>query len=637
MILQFIFAVVDEEHLSTFTVERIDELLRNHFHIEIPSATIRSCLIRAKEKFKYTRGEFVVIAKIEVLDSIRESFDTYSKTCEDVLSEIRSLIERQEMVILTGSQIEELRAVVYDYIIDENNGIANYKYSPYILEYFVRNENDQNFCVSMNAAKEGLLIYKGLQYSSQTTGLTWKSPTTFYLDMEYLFWAFGFNDEYDKQYFMDFYNLIQEINEGTPKHNGKPLIQIRYFNETKDEIDRYFYKASLIKQHKELPNLSSPAMCKICNECKDEIEVMKYKARFYTHLNRLGITVERKTIDITQHKDKLFETPELIDELEREFQGEDLEEAKNLIKIADYISILRNGHVQSTRLEDCKYVFLSNTNLTNKVSKILHSRDSNAKLFVFTRMGLFTDLMWYKAQKGLISNQHMPSFDIIGRAKNIMSTLIHTKICDAYENLKKEKDSKDELIAMYSSFRDFDYRPEAINSSNVDSNVDFLISEVDYCRYKERLSSLQKMATEGNAVKDAYKVLESEKSEIEAELALLKSQEHSKELQDRLKLYKIARCLYSPAYFLYGYYSVWIGLITFIAICIASYISFKKGAVLITILSACISIFISYCVHINKLRQYVRLFLKHRYRKYCNKVFDAYYEGKRWIRIWIQL
>ena len=519
MILQFIYAVIDEAHLTAFTVEKINELLREQFHIEIPLATIRACLFKDNKTFKYSSGEFAVVGEIVVPNAIRDNFDNYCKTCEEVISDIRCLIEAHELVTLSISQTEDLRTLVYGYIIDESNGIANDKYSPYIMEYFVKHENDNEFCQAMNAAKEGLIIYQGLQYSSQPNEQTWKTPTTFYLDMEYLFWAFGFNEEYDKQYFMDFYNLVKEINESTPKNNGQPLIRLSYFKETREEIDKYFYKAALIKQRKLLPNLSSPAMCKICNECKDDVEVQKYKSKFYAFLKSLGISVEHKTIDITQHKDNLFETRELIDKLEQTFQDEELEEAKDLIKIADYIAILRSSYIQKSGIEHCRYIFLSNTNLTNQVSKILHRIDPNAKTFLFTRMGMFTDLMWFKTKKGLIANQAMPSFDIIGRAKNIMSTLIHTKVCEAYKSLEKEGHTNEEMLDMYSTFRDYDYRPEAINSTNVEDNTEFIVSEIQMSRFKERQAALQKKAEEGAAAIEALNSLQTEKQRIENELA----------------------------------------------------------------------------------------------------------------------
>lgn len=637
IILQFIYAVVDDSHLNTFSVNKIDELLHVRFNIEIPSATIRMCLLEDKSMFGYKNGEFILKGNISIQESIKENFDSYCSTCEDVIAEIKNNIEKRELVTLNKSEEEELRTLVYDYIVDEGNGVASSKYSPYIMEYFVKNEDDQTFCDAMNAAKEGLIIYKGLQYNTQTDGATWRTPTTFYLDMEYLFWAYGFNEEYDRQYFMDFYNLVTEINDGTPKHNGQPLIKLRYFKETKEEIDKYFQGAVLIKQHKRLPNLNSPAMCKICNECKDEVDVLKYKSKFYSFINRLGIVVENTTIDVTQHTDKLFETQELMDKLRQTFQGEELEEAISLIKIADYIAILRGKYIQNTKIENCGYIFLSNTNITNRVSKILHCLDPNAKLFLFTRMGLFTDLLWLKAKKGLIVNKTMPSFDIVGRAKNIMSTLIHTKVCDAYDCLQSEGYTKEEMVEMYSTFREYDYRPESINSSNVEENVEFIISNIDYSRYKERQSALQKKANDGEAAIKAYNKLKSEKAEIEEELVQLKKDQYVQEMHVKSKLYKIARIFYTPAYYLYAYYRLWIGLIALIAICISGYISYVKGAPTISILSAAISIVIAYISNINKIRQFVRHWMLHRYKCYYNYIIRAYTSNLLLVKILIQI
>ena len=92
------------------------------------------------------------------------------------------------------------------------------------------------------------------------------------------------NGSFYEECFYDFYNLVKEINEGSPSQKGTPRIQLRYFPKTKENIDRFFKVAARIKNGEEnLYRDDKEAMKSILNNSVDEIGVLKYKPASGSH------------------------------------------------------------------------------------------------------------------------------------------------------------------------------------------------------------------------------------------------------------------------------------------------------------------------------------------------------------------
>ena len=92
--------------------------------------------------------------------------------------------------------------------------------------------------------------------------------------MEVLFDIYGYNGEVFQQLSIDLINLIRDANVKTKK------IHLRYFEETKRDIDLFFARAEEIVKGKMLLK-DNVAMKAITNGCTDLTDVSDRKADFY--------------------------------------------------------------------------------------------------------------------------------------------------------------------------------------------------------------------------------------------------------------------------------------------------------------------------------------------------------------------
>lgn len=523
VIKRFILAGVSSQHLSTFTISKVGDILSSQFNINIPNSIIQRC-ISDKQQFKYKHGEYSVIntPKDEINEMLRElaKIDEQNETI--VLGLIEE-IEHKHLTTLSETERNEVRQVFFDFVKDRDKD-SSYKYFIDINHYIVRNEKDEHFQKTLDAIKEGMIIYHGIRYSETSDAKTWKNETTFFLDMEYLFSAFGLNGIYYQECFFDFYNLVKEINDGSPMRNGKPRITLHYFHRTRENIDRFFAVAARIKKHEESLSCDNEAMEQILNGCTDELGVLKYKTRLFKKLHELGITEYTEEINLESNKKYLFETATLTEKISREFTEDEQDDVAEYLLFSDYINILRQGK-KSMSLESCGYIFLSESKLSKRFSKFLHENDDDAKTFVITRMGRFTEDMWYRLRKGIVNQNSIATLKVISKAKSIVSGLLSDSITTNYKKIKEEGTDPEEIKMLYAELRDKRHTPENVTSETIDNDVQFIVDDNYISNYREIQSKLRIKAEKA----DQTELLLQEKSSENAVLI-----EENKSLKDEL-------------------------------------------------------------------------------------------------------
>lgn len=486
---RFILAGVRSQHLSTVTVASVSELLKEQYHIDIPNSIIQHC-INNQDVFHYKKGEYLVVPKSEdEIDALLKELAEIDEHNETIVSGLYEEIEHQHLITLTDGEKEMIRETFFDFVKDRDKELDN-KYFIDINQYIVKHEKNSSFQKALDAIKEGMIIYHGIRYSETSNATTWKDDTVFFLDMEYLFNACGMNGLFYEECFYDFYNLVKEINDGSPSYRGVPKIQLKYFTKTKENIDRFFNVAARIKKGEESLYKDNEAMKNILNCSSDEIGVLQKKAQFFRQLSDLGITEYTKEIDLEKNKDYIFDSSSLSAKIDVEFNCEEKEDIAEYLLFADYINILRGGK-KSPKLERCGYIFLSESNLSTRFSKFLRENDSDARTFVICRMNRFTEDMWFKLRKGIVNQESIATLKVISKAKSIVSGLLSDSVTSNYKKIVEESNDPEEKKILYAELRGKRHTPENVTADSIDDDVSFILDNSFINNYRETQSQLK--------------------------------------------------------------------------------------------------------------------------------------------------
>lgn len=338
----------------------------------------------------------------------------------------------------------------YLYLLDKDIPI---EYSEYISAFIIKKSKDTEFTKKIQSIKEGVILYSGLKYNSSLSELgSWTTELNIYLDTEILFSLAGYNGELFSFLFNDFYNLVDEINENSRRKGKKEMIHLKYFQETKDEIESYFTKAEYIIRGQGVADPSKTAMNVILNNCKDPSDISLKKNDFFNLLEKNRIHLieninfyeEGKNIyniedialvrdiqeKLKENKDKFFIDEERINE----------EYIKKQLRYLNYVNILRKG-ANEINFENVGHILLSANKVINfatwseKIKK-------NGDIPLSTTLGFMTDKFWFKLSKGFGIKEHPKTFDLTTKAQIILSTQINDSVGEKYKQTKKDFLSK---------------------------------------------------------------------------------------------------------------------------------------------------------------------------------------------------
>lgn len=516
---RFILSGVKIKGLLSFTNEEIVTLLKETFNIEIPFSIIKKCINFHQEVFKYSHEKYVVLKPDdEETNSIIQEMDRIEEYKNAIINELVQFIEGDKKIALTDNEKKQLLQTFFDFIVDRKN-VQEDDYRLFITEFIIRKEKDDKFQEFINSMKEGMVIYRGIRYSDSPNDNSWDYETDFFLDVEYLFSAFGLNGPFYEKCFNEFYNLVQEVNQASVKRGGRDRIRIFYFTETKDSVDRYFNQAARIRLGEERYTFPKVAMDTILNECRDDLQVGYYKAKFFQKLKELHIEEYKDEIDLNKNKDFLIESNELEQRISKHFSEDQIDKVNEYIPLAEYINILRQGKC-SYPMEKCRVIFLSEGNISNDLSHLIRDYYPDNKPQLITRMSVFTELLWFKLKKGVVNTDSSITFSVVNKAKTIVSGLVHEHLIKEYNEVVNLDESDETKKAYYADLRGQRYSPDDISSDTIADDVAFINNTNYFEEYKRAQDILKKQAAKSDLLE---KELEEERKSKQQILEKLES------------------------------------------------------------------------------------------------------------------
>ncbi len=527
---RFILVGVKSRGLMSFTKEEIVKLLKEMFNIDIPFSVIQKCIVSNQKVFKYSREKYVVIDSMDeeierIIDEMNE-IDTYKAS---VIRDLTTYLEKKGL-ILNEDEKAELGSQLFNFVIDKEHAKEG-DYKLYITQFIIEKENDKQFQQFLNSIREGMVIYKGIRYSDLPNDATWEYETDFFLDQEYLFSAYGLNGTFYEKCFFEFYNFVEEINGVSKYRGGRERIRLFYFAETKEDIESYFAQAVRIRRMQERYIYPQVAMDNILNACKEDVEVEQFKINFYRKLEELHIKEYPDEIDLRRNQEYLFENEKFEKEKDNRFSQDQLPEVNYYVKIADYINILREGK-RCLPLEKSRFIFLSDGNLSNELSRFIREFYKENKPILITRLGNFTELMWFKLKKGVVNTNSTATINVVNKAKVVVSGVLHENLKKQYDAVLALDEDENAKKAFYAELRTKRYSPDDINSDTIADDIAF-IDDTNYLeKYKQTQQLLKDQASKAVVLEKELEQERREKEDLKAKIdgfeEYVRKEEHKK-------------------------------------------------------------------------------------------------------------
>ncbi len=510
-------AAITFEKKWAFNTTEATQLLETTFGFSIPEAVVRTTLrnrLKNKENIlSLDNGVYSLAANsLEEPAELTAELKKVQENQSGIFQDLIKYVTEHSATPIKEVEYSEVIDSFSEYLLDnETSG----KCSNLISSYIIDRQNHPGFKDALNAIREGFVLYNGVRYSPDLNDLgTWKNELTIYLDTEHLFNAAGYNGQLFKQLFDEFFELVKEING-----SGKKYITLKYFQECKDEVEKFFHVAELISGGKLSLNPAKTAMVEILKDSQSRADILEKKALLYSELKKKRIKLEEQD---NFHEDPQFvvEGQKVLDDLREEAnkQGRPFDEDKcaHLLKLFTKINCLRKGE-NSKAFEEIGYILMSGKSYTHYLAFNPSIRESERDIPFATDLEFLTNRLWFKLKKGLGDDAYLPkSLDVVAKAQVVLSSQINNSVSEKYDSIKqrlnKGKITRQDAEYIHHELRSKAANPEDITPETVQDKLAFLSND-DYEVHLREKSALERRAIEGDEAKEKLAQIEKDESD----------------------------------------------------------------------------------------------------------------------------
>ncbi|WP_320915522.1 hypothetical protein [Enterocloster bolteae] len=514
---EFIKYIISVNKLYAFSIGELKTSIENEFGFHLPDAVLKSALKKIDFIIRGVEGNYSVIVDSINVDGVLEQYkDLAENEGSQILEQLVSYVQNEQGCKLDNREKRDLNRAFVTYLIDESNGN---RYQEMISSFILKNADNPDMTAYLNSVREGGILYTGLNYNIVDLG-SLKNNLTLYLDMEVLFDIYGYNGEIFQQLALDLINLVRDANKKTKK------VHLRYFEETKRDIDLFFLRAEEIVKGTILLK-DNVAMKAITNGCKDLTDVSDRQADFYHKLQYTYGVLEDEKKSYYGESDYIANLEGIFSEEEK--KNPDVETAVRLIS---HINKLRDNK-NYYEYTDAGYIFITETWKTQECSKKIIEKigseiSSDKRIVGYAiSMSMMTNILWYKLNKGFGGNTFPENVNSILKAKIVLSNFITQNVSKTFykfkEDYKNGRLDERQLAARLLALREKAMKPEEISLDNLEDNLNF---DPKYLGRFEEECELHKAK-----IKQSELVLEDYVSEIEKLKDTIESQTSSEEKQ----------------------------------------------------------------------------------------------------------
>lgn len=476
IISEFARYIILKEHKPTYQQALFPTLLVKYFDFKIPILVLKPAIKRIEgvtlENKEY-KINYDLLNNHNTFTSIKD--DSIKKT-EQIISDLINFISiKAPDFVVTEESKEEVEYAFRRFILDE---ASSDPLTPYISAFIIEKSADTQYTKNINLIREGHILYNGLCQNDDVSSQGWKDELTIYLDTEIIFHLAGYNGTTFQQLANEFLELISAANK------QRTLIHLRYFPDTKVEIENFFTTAETLFSNNSVIRPDETAMISILKDCKASIDITNKCNSLFYFLEKNKICLEAKN-DFYAQKYIEFNLES------KEYVG--TPEEKN-IRLLSNISKLRGNNITSDYSKS-KAILISETSSVLDYSRIftqdkqsLYQDTSKNITSLAVNLYTITNILWYKLNRSLHGDNMPSTINSVIRAQIVLSKYVNESITEEYDKLmeqfKKGNIDKDEIASLILGMRRHSSKPESIIKEGVDDAL-ALICEKDINKFKE--------------------------------------------------------------------------------------------------------------------------------------------------------
>jgi rRNA-processing protein FCF1 len=494
---QFICTSITLNSSWHFNVTEITKQLQVDFGFKIPEAVVKSCLrnrLKRRGVLTSRQGVFSVTSDFDTSDTIIKKFESVKNEQESIKDELIEYVAAKSGDELTGESKKQLMADFYSFFINGARDSAN---AIHISKFIVNNSKNTKVTTRLNTVEEGLLLYNGIYYSSGLMNHEpWKNDFQLFLDTEVLFDAVGLNGTIHQKIFLEFNALIRELAE---RSNKKVKIELKYFEETKREIEDFFYAAEKLVQKNQQPDPHRSGMLSIVNGCKFVTDVVAKKSYFFDKLRQFKITPEEME-DYYSNPVYNMESMSRVEQIKSQNPDYENDKIADVLRIFTKINFIRRGN-NNRGFESCGALLVTGKKITRNIAYCIANENGDRQAQFAYDIDFITERLWFRLNKGFGGDARLPTtFDVVARAQVILSAQAGDKVTEEFKNLKKQvaagKMNQDMAGFIVSELRSRTFKPEDFIPEDIDEAFSFM--DNDFLETISRnMTLLEQKAREG--------------------------------------------------------------------------------------------------------------------------------------------
>lgn len=475
---QFLCSTIVIHQLWEFDVTKCSQRLNSDYGFDIPEAVVKSCLknrLKKRGLLDFNNSKYYVTEKFERNNTLKASYEQVKEEqdyIKDLLIQFVKSFSKEE---LNQEEIDELLSDFYSYFIHDRKQSEN---SVAISQFIIQNSENPQFTDKLNKVEEGLILYGGICYSSDLVNIEpWRNDFQIVLDTELLFDAVGLNGEIHYRMFEEFLSLVKGLRD---RSGNKSKIELKYFEETKSEVESYFYAAENIFERNQHPDPSKTGMINLLQTCSTKSEITIRKIEFFEKLEKMKISLDTGT-DYYDKPEYNIESTSTLEELKKEFPDYELDKIADALKVFTKINYKRKGR-SNLKLEQSGALLITGKNITKSLSHYFSIQGERKIPFAVT-LDYITERLWFKSHKGFANGVKLPTtFDVVARAQVILSTQVAAKVADVYKDMKNAVASgtmsKETAANLVMELRSKSLQPEEFVPDQVEDIMSFMDGDV---------------------------------------------------------------------------------------------------------------------------------------------------------------
>lgn len=472
VIAAFASNIIITEKIHNFELQEFCLKLNNEYGFTLVSSVVKTALNRITFLSSTSKKGYYTVDTTKMPNNLE--FEQEFKSCQDanrrIISDFITFVSDLLKQPLSDDKIKSLQEDFCAYTIDCK--VDNPENLGYISAFILKHKEDSAFDQQLTRIREGMIIYNGLSYTVSPNEIEkYDTELNIFLETEVLFNMAGYNGILCQHLFNEFYDQVNEINKIAIQRHGKKSIHLKYFEESYDEISKFFKQAEEIVCGNS--RLSDPrdAMISILNGCSQKYEIKEKQTAFEKLLADKGIILDSRkyTMDEDFIKSNLASI-ENIDEVFVTREDKDYAIQMMLSKI-NYLRRIKSTNTKN--FKQVGYILLSGNSRTLFLSKQC-LKTNNEVVPLAEPISFFTQRFWLSLNKGLLNGNLPITADIFTLSQITFSHAVNKALRNQFASIINDvhsgKLTKEEAESKIAGFRINFIKPEDINDEVIASN-----------------------------------------------------------------------------------------------------------------------------------------------------------------------